>query len=204
MKTRKQPSRLPTDERRAVTVQAVIDLAARTNPAEITTGAIADCMQITQGALFRHFPTKDAIWEGVMAWVAGHLLGRLDAAAAAAGSPTDALEAIFRAHVDFAVRLPGVPRILFSELQRPGATPAKHTAQKIMAQYAERLTVLIDAGKAVGELAAEINNQDAVALFIGSIQGLIIQALLAGNVKQMRTQADGVFALYLRGIRKTA
>lgn len=203
MKTRIQPSRLPTDERQAVTVQAVIELAARTNPAEITTGAIADCMQVTQGALFRHFPTKDAIWEGVMDWVAGHLLGRVDAAAAAAESPTEALEAVFRAHVDFAVRLPGVPRILLSELQRPGATPAKRTAQKIMAQYAERLTVLIDAGKAAGELATEIDNQDAVALFIGSIQGLIIQALLAGNVKQMRTQAGGVFALYLRGIRKT-
>lgn len=203
MKTRKQPSRLPTDERQAVTVQAVIELAARTNPAEITTGAIADCMQITQGALFRHFPTKDAIWEGVMDWVAGHLLGKVDAAAAAAESPTAALEAVFQAHVDFAVRLPGVPRILFSELQRPGETPAKHVAQTIMAHYAERLTVLIEAGKAAGELATEIDNQAAVALFIGSIQGLIIQALLAGNVKQMRTQADGVFALYLRGIRKT-
>lgn len=184
-------------------MQAVIELAARTNPAEITTGAIADCMQITQGALFRHFPTKDAIWEGVMDWVAGHLLGKVDAAAAAAESPTAALEAVFQAHVDFAVRLPGVPRILFSELQRPGETPAKHVAQTIMAHYAERLTVLIEAGKAAGELATEIDNQAAVALFIGSIQGLIIQALLAGNVKQMRTQADGVFALYLRGIRKT-
>jgi len=204
MKTRKQPSRLPTDERQAVTVQAVIELAAHTNPAEITTGAIADCMQITQGALFRHFPTKDAIWEGVMDWVAGHLLGRLDAAAAAAASPSDALEAVFMAHVDFAVRLPGVPRILFSELQRPGATPAKRMAQKIMAQYAERLTVLIEAGKTAGELATDIDTKSAVALFIGSIQGLIIQALLAGNVKQMRTQANGVFGLYLRGIRKTA
>lgn len=204
MKTRKQPSRLPTIERQAVTVQVVIDLAAHTNPAEITTSAIADCMQVTQGALFRHFPTKDAIWEGVMVWVAGHLLGRLDAAAAAAGSPSDALKAVFRAHVDFAARLPGVPRILFSELQRPGATPAKRVAQKIMAQYAERLTVLIETGKAAGELASDIDTKAAVALFIGSIQGLIIQALLTGNVKQMRTQADGVFALYLRGIRKTA
>jgi len=203
MKARKPSSRLPTDERRAVTVQAVIDLAARTNPAEITTGAIADCMQITQGALFRHFPTKDAIWEGVMDWVAGHLLGRLDAAAAAAESPTAALEAMFKAHVDFAVRMPGVPRILLSELQRPGTTPAKRVAQTIMAHYADRLAVLIAAGKKAGELAADIDTNAAAVLFIGSIQGLIIQALLAGNVKQMRTQTNGVFGLYLRGIRGT-
>jgi len=77
-------------------------------------------------------------------------------------------------------------------------------AQKIMAQYAERLTALIETGKTAGELATDIDTKAAVALFIGSIQGLIIQALLAGNVKQMRQQADGVFGLYLRGIRKTA
>ncbi len=51
---------LPADERRAVTVQAVLDLAATGNPGDITTAAIAKHMKLTQGALFRHFPTKDA------------------------------------------------------------------------------------------------------------------------------------------------
>ena len=54
-------TRLPAAKRRETTVQAVIDLAAAQNPAEITTSDIAEKMQITQGALFRHFATKDAI-----------------------------------------------------------------------------------------------------------------------------------------------
>jgi AcrR family transcriptional regulator len=44
-----------------VTVQTVIGLAAEQNPAEITTTVMAERMHMTQGALFRHFPTKDAI-----------------------------------------------------------------------------------------------------------------------------------------------
>ena len=49
----KPPSapRLSSPLRRASTVQAVLDLSAVRNPAEITTGAIAEHMQITQGAL---------------------------------------------------------------------------------------------------------------------------------------------------------
>ena len=31
-------------------------------------------MNLTQGALFRHFPTKDALWQSVMEWVAVRLL----------------------------------------------------------------------------------------------------------------------------------
>ena len=53
-----RPQYLTADERRAATVQAVVDLAAERNPSDITTTAIAQRMGLTQGALFRHFPTK--------------------------------------------------------------------------------------------------------------------------------------------------
>ena len=52
---------LPADERRAATVEAVVDLAAEQNPSDITTTAIAQRMGLTQGALFRHFPTKEGL-----------------------------------------------------------------------------------------------------------------------------------------------
>ena len=75
------PKHLPADARRAHTVEAVMALAATQNPSEITTAAIAQHMQLTQGALFRHFPNKEAIWQAVMQWVAEQLLGRLIRAA---------------------------------------------------------------------------------------------------------------------------
>ena len=75
---------LPAEERRAATVEAVVELAAEQNPSDITTTAIAQRMGLTQGALFRHFPTKDAILESVMDWVAERLLARVDKAAASA------------------------------------------------------------------------------------------------------------------------
>lgn len=71
---------LPAEERRAVTVKTVIELAAEQNPSVITTAAIAKRMGLTQGALFRHFPNKDAILKSVMEWVAERLLSRVDKA----------------------------------------------------------------------------------------------------------------------------
>lgn len=191
---------LPADERRAVTVEAVIALAGTTNPGEITTAAIARHMNLTQGALFRHFPSKEAIWKAVMEWVAERLLSRIERAAKDKVSPLAAMEAMFLAHVEFVVEHPGVPRMLFGELQRADSTPAKRMAQTLIKRYGERLHQLIEQGKLVGEIPNMLDAEAASALFIGTIQGLVMQSLLAGDIDRMRRDAPRVFAIYRRGI----
>ena len=192
---------LPAETRRAVTVEAVIELAAERDPGEITTAAIASHMKLTQGALFRHFPSKDAIWEAVMEWVAERLLARVDRAAALAASPVAALQAIFLAHADFVAEHPGVPRMLFGELQRAGATPAKRLARTLLERYGERIRARLEAGKAAGEVSAALDVDAAVTLFVGTLQGLIMQSMLAGELARIRRDAPRVFAIYLAGIR---
>jgi len=192
---------LPAETRRAVTVEAVIELAAERDPGEITTAAIASHMKLTQGALFRHFPSKDAIWEAVMEWVAERLLARVDRAAAQAASPLAALQAIFLAHADFVAEHPGVPRMLFGELQRAGATPAKRLARTLLERYGERIRAWLEAGKAAGEVSAALDIDAAVTLFVGTLQGLIMQSVLAGDILRIRQDAPRVFAIYLAGIR---
>ena len=191
---------LPADERRAVTVAAVIDLAGSQNPSEITTAAIAKHMHLTQGALFRHFPNKDAIWHAVMEWVAEHLLHRVDQAAQSIASPLAAMEAMFMSHVEFVVAHPGVPRMMFGELQRPGSTPAKRMVHTLIQRYGDRLQRLIEKGKSSGELSPSLDDQAAATLFIGTIQGLVMQSIIAGNVERMLIDAPRVFAIYRRGI----
>lgn len=191
---------LPADERRAATVEAVVDLAAEQNPSDITTTAIAQRMGLTQGALFRHFPTKDAILQAVMSWVTERLLARVDKAEEGTTSPVAALEAVFMTHIDFVSEHPGVPRMLFGELQRPGETLPKRMVQTLIQHYGERLHRLLEAGKAQGELDAGLDVDAAAVLFIGTIQGLVMQSLLAGKVCRIRRDAPAVFAIYRRGI----
>ncbi|MDT8404532.1 TetR/AcrR family transcriptional regulator [Sulfuriflexus sp.] len=201
---RSHSKHLPAEERRAVTVETVIELAAEQNPSVITTAAIAKRMGLTQGALFRHFPNKDAILKAVMEWVAKRLLSRVDKAVEGVSSPLAALEAMFMAHVTFVSEHPGIPRLLFGELQRAEVSPAKRMAQTLIHRYGERLHQLIEEGKAQGELDAALDVEAAAALFIGTIQGLVMQSLLAGDLKRMRDDAPGIFAIYCRGIRSAA
>jgi AcrR family transcriptional regulator len=194
---------LSADERREVTVETVIDLAAEQNPTDITTGAIAKRMGVTQGALFRHFSSKDAILQAVMEWVSERLLTRIDKATSAAASPLDALEAAFTAHIEFISEHPGVPRMLFGELQRSEQTVAKRMAHTLIQRYGKRLERLVAEGKEGGELAATLDDKAAVTLFIGTIQGLVMQSLIAGDVKRLRASAPGAFTLYRRAVEAT-
>ncbi len=194
------PSRhLPADERRALTISAVIGLAARRNPEEITTAAIAAEMQLTQGALFRHFPSKEALWQSVMEWVAEQLLATLDKANVP-GPALATLEAMFLAHLQFVVRHPGVPRLIFAELQRAEDTPAKIAVRTLLGAYATRIRVVIERGQADAEIDSDLNPVVIVPVFIGTIQGLVMQSLLSGKPGQLRSSGPTSFALLRRSL----
>lgn len=193
--------RRPTEDRRAEIVAAVLRLAAGSGPAEITTARIAAELGLSQGALFKHFPNKEAIRIAAMDWVSASLLHVLETAARAAATPLEALRAVFMAHVDFIVDHPGVPCLLFHELQQPLDTPVKRRVREILKRYRTMLVGHLDAARERGEATADVDGAAAATLFIGTVQGLMMQAMLAGSARAMRHNAEPVFAIWLRGIR---
>ncbi|MGR2738792.1 TetR family transcriptional regulator [Halomonas sp. LR3S48] len=191
---------LTAEARRELTVKAVIELSAGDDPATITTGDIAKHMGVTQGALFRHFPSKDAVWEAVIGWVGERVMQRLDAAAAEADGPLAALEAMFHAHIAFIVDHPGVPRLMMGQLQHARPTPARRLVRSLLFRYRERVELLLSQAQAAGELRQGLNIEAAATQFIGTIQGLVMQSLMIGNMNHVAQQAPGAFELYCHGI----
>ncbi len=192
---------LSAEARKAFTVETVIELCAEEDPATLTTGEIAKRMQVTQGALFRHFPSKDAIWEAVAEWVAQRVMDELDRAAATATAPLAALEAMFHAHVAFILRHPGVPRVLMGQLQHDRQTPARRVVRSLLARYRERVLARLGEARDAGALRAELDLEAAAVQFIGTVQGLVMQALLLGDMSRMARQAPLALDIYLHGIR---
>jgi AcrR family transcriptional regulator len=195
-------SRLPTEHRQAEMVQAVLTLTEQQSVETITTTDIARRVGLSQGAVFRHFPNKQSIWLAAIDWVQHTLLDAIDAAAAAKAQPLERLQAMFEAHVDFVMRHPGVPRLLFHELQQPGDSLIKKSVRTLLATYRRRLVGLLEEAKASGQAQAGLDSDAAATLFIGMIQGLVMQAMLMGKARAMRKTADGLFVIYLDGIRR--
>lgn len=194
-------TRLPTETRQAEIVAAALRLAQDSSPASITTTDLAVALGLSQGALFKHFPSKEAIWLAAMAWVAEHLLHSLNDAAQQATTPLEALRSVFDAHVDFVVTYPGVPRVIFHELQQAADSPLKQQVRRLMQGYRQLLLRLLEAAVQRGDVAADLDAPAAATLFVGVVQGLVMQSMLSGHIASMRAQAPPVFHLYLCGIR---
>jgi hypothetical protein len=104
-----------------------------------------------------------------------------------------ALERLFIAHVTFVARHPGIPRMMFGQLQSPEFTASKSVVQSLLRRYGDRLVRILESGKASGEIASDLDNASAAMLFIGSIQGLVMQSMLAGEVARMEQDAPALF-----------
>ncbi len=195
-------TRLPTEERKTEIVAAALKLARETSPGSITTSDIAAAIGVTQGAVFKHFATKDAIGLAIMQWVREQLLQKLQEEASSAASSTQALEAVFRAHVAFVIAHPGVPRIIFHELQQPTDSPIKQEVRALLQAYRQLLRGLLKSGVNAGEFVATLDQEAAATLFVGIVQGLVMQSMLTGKPAGMKAQADGVFRLFIRGLQE--
>ncbi|MDE2416492.1 MAG: TetR family transcriptional regulator [Burkholderiales bacterium] len=207
METLTKRPKLATEVRQAGLVDAALAMAAERSPADITTAELAQAVGITQGAVFRHFSSKESIWLAVIDWTTSILMARLQAAATtkttetkARSDPLSALQSVFMAHVDFVIEYPGVPRIIFQELQHAQDSALKASVRTLMQSYRLLLTGLLQDAKKQKLLAEDTDISSAAVLFMGSVQGLVMQSMLSGQVQAMATQAQGVFAIYLRGI----
>ncbi len=207
-------SRQTTDTRQAGLVMAALQLAAQRSPADITTADLARAVGITQGAVFRHFANKEAVRLAVLDWTTDTLLARLQNAAAGPSdphsggawgpAPLHALQAIFAAHVGFVMEHPGVPRVIFQELQHAQDTALKARVRDLMQQYRTLVMGLLQRAQAQNLLLPGTDLPSAVVLFLGAVQGLVMQAMVSGQVQTMAAQAPGVFTIYLRGIARNA
>ena len=221
-------SRLPTLARQGEIVAAALKLAESNSPAAITTTDLADAVGLSQGALFKHFPNKEAVWLAAMQWLVENLMQTLTQAAQAADSPSDALRKVFEAHVQFVARHPGVPRLVFHVLQQPGQPELKNQAREMMQRYRAMVQELLQQAVASGDVAADLDLGAAATMFLGLLQGLVMQSLMSapspgfarppeglredsgearhflmsGQSATMLRQAPAVFELFLRALRQ--
>ncbi|MCB1905804.1 MAG: TetR/AcrR family transcriptional regulator [Rhodocyclaceae bacterium] len=196
--------RQPTETRKNEIVIAVLELAAHRSPAQIRTGDISAALGLSHGAIFKHFPNKAEIWLATIEWVDLTLIGALQAAASQHADPLAQLRAVFMAHVDFVVQHPGVPRLIFDELQRPAESALKWRVAQMLARYRGLLMGLFEAAAARAQTAPGLNREAAATLFIGMVQGLVMQGMLAGTSGRLGEAAALVFPIYLAGITSEA
>ena len=193
--------RLGADARREEIIRVTLDLAARQGVDDVTTQDMAQAMGLTQGAVFRHFPSKDAIWLAVMQWVRDRLMAVLGRAAEQGRDPLDALERMFFAHIAFIDGHPAIPRVLMSEHLHGRSNALRQMVTEIMLGYEAKIAGLLQAAQTQARVRADLDTHAAATLYIGMIQGLVMQSSILRGKRTLAAEAARTFPVFLQAVR---
>ncbi len=168
MKTRTRKS---SSERRAEIAAATLQIIGERGLPSLTTAVLAREVGLSSGALFRHFPSLDAI----LAAAADLAIERLEASFPDATLPPLArLFALTRGRVELLSAQPGIAWLLRSD-QAPLVLPsaAVERLQALVARSRQFLLETLQAGRAAGQIRTDLDTEVLMVLLMGAVHALV-------------------------------
>lgn len=173
--------RKPAELRKAEIVAAVLELADRIGPDRVTTGSVASIIGVTQAALFRHFPTKGALWQAVAEHVAEGLASAWDEALSLGDGPLVRLRALIAAQFAQIAATPALPMLLFSRELNVTNAELRATFHGRLMAFRSLLAREVGAGQEAGLLRSDVAADDAAVLLTSLVQGVAIRWALGAR-----------------------
>ena len=193
--------RKSAQERKTEIIEAVLQLAAEIGPDRMTTQAIAKRVGISQPGIFRHFPTKNHIWEAVGQHIGKMLQANNVSADNNGNPPADELRSFVFAHLKFLSETPAIPAILFSRELHAENEGLRTFFAGLIASRHRHFSKLIKAEIATGRFDKTINPDDAAFLVLTLIQGLAMRWSLNARNFDLANEGRRLLDLQLAGFQ---
>lgn len=190
--------RKSAEERKTEIIEAALGLADALGPDRLTTEAIAEKVGLTQPGIFRHFPTKQAIWVGAAERIAQLMTEGWQAALAGREDPAGRLEALVLAQFRIIETTPAIPAILFSRELHADNDMLRQTFLGLMRKFQTALTAEFQRGQTSGRFRSDLEPEDAALMLIGLIQGVAIRWSLGGRPRPLIEEGKRLLAAHLR------
>lgn len=195
--------RLQADERKEQIVQTVLRLVHERGADSVSTQLIADTIGRSQGAVFRHFPTKEVLWTEVLAWLQGSLEGVWTRALLEHRDepPLARLESILVGHVGLIEKFPALAKVVMSDDLRHRYPMLNEQFQRLHILYERHVTDLLKEAVQLGQLPKTTNVSNAAILYFCIIQGLGFQSAIARlHANKLASLASKMFLFFVRAL----
>ncbi len=195
-------TRETTDTRQEQIKKAVLEIIADEGLHNISTRNLAKRIGFTEGAIFRHFPTKRDIIKGIMEDVANDLIGLLRNIVL---SPTKAEEKLFKylcENVKYLKENRGITILLFSEATHLGDKDLKEKLNQILSEQKQFIIKIVKDGIAEGVWNKNINPEDVAMFYMGIPITFNIELVLNKNNMNVDNFCKRMYSLILKTIKK--
>lgn len=137
---------------------------------KITISQIAREVHVTDGAIYRHYRSKEEIFEALMGYMEANLLAPLNDVQKQSSDTKRRLETVFNQFMQFLEGHPGLARLMLGH----GATEATQLPERVKllnAKIRAQLSQILKFGDAQGVLKVGSTPEQAAELLYGLIMG---------------------------------
>lgn len=167
--------------RKAEIVATTLRLADELGPDRLTTQAVADAVGLTQPGVFRHFPTKQALWLGVAEAIDATMTEAWQAALASRSESLDRLALLIRTQLCQIEGNPAIPAILHSRELHTENAELRDRFRSLMMRFQGLLRAELTAARDAGLIRDDVDPDDGAILLVSLVQGLAIRWALGSR-----------------------
>lgn len=162
----------PTEVRRLEIIGAAQKIILTRGMGHLTIEAIAQEVGLTEGAIYRHFTSKQEVLLFLLEDVERTLFETLEKAKDKQGSSLTRLEEVLKADLSFLEGREGLSFII-SQAGYLGDPEIQDRVSRIVTRYLETIEVILGEGVESGEIKQDIDREAAAILFLGMVQGCV-------------------------------
>lgn len=166
--------------RRQQILEALAQMLESSPGERITTAALAAAVGVSEAALYRHFPSKARMYEGLIDFIEETLFGRIRAILTEDPGAIGRCQKILALLLTFAERNPGITRILAGDALTGETERLRTRVGQLLDRMETQLKQILREGEARENLRTTLTTSAAAEMLLAIAEGKIRQFVRSG------------------------
>jgi TetR/AcrR family transcriptional regulator len=162
-------------DRRTQILQALALMLESSPGARITTAALAKQVGVSEAALYRHFPSKAKMFEGLIEFIEESLFTRINRIIQEENDVQDKVKYILQLTLGFADQNPGMCRLLTGDALAGETERLRKRISQIFDRIETQIKQILREAELKQGLRTSINVTDSANLLVATVEGKIRQ-----------------------------
>ena len=170
---------------------------------ELTIKNLANDLNLSEAALYRHFKSKNEILLGLLSYFILEMNDRISIIIAEkAKQPSELLKQIFTSQLNTFVEKPAIVSVIFSEGIFQFNKELSEMASAMMALMQKNINTLINRGQDEGFYAKLLGADTITTIIMGSMRMVVLKWKLSGNKSNLVNDGKNVLNGLLKMLEK--
>lgn len=170
--------------RRQQILECLAQMLEQSPGERITTAKLAEAVGVSEAALYRHFPSKAKMYEGLIQFVEEAVFSRVNALLADEQGAAETSERMLMLLLTFAERNPGISRILNGDALAGETERLRHRVAQFYDRLETQIKQVLREAEIKEGLRTSIPVSNAANLLLASAEGRIGQFVRSSYVRK--------------------